>query len=302
MEKFMSNKNYYDILGVPESADNPSIKKAYRDLAKKHHPDKHKGDKSSEERFKEISEAYAVLSDPKKKAQYDQMRRFGDVGGNYSGNFQNFNMDDLGSIFGKATKGRRGAGSGGLGDIFSELFSGRSESNRSRPQPEDIAAEITVPFDVAVNGGSQILFWEGKQLSVKIPQCLDDGKKIRLRGQGQQGFGGAAGDLIITVHVAPHSLYERSELDIYSSATIDMVTAALGGKTRIQTYSSGEVELNIPAGTQSGKRFKLKGIGIEHNGRKGDHYVKVMVSIPENLNAKAKSLLQQLAEEIGISL
>jgi molecular chaperone DnaJ len=296
----MSDKNYYDILGVPESADEQSIKKAYRELAKKHHPDKQKG-KSSGERFKEISEAYAVLSDAKKKAQYDQMRRFGGVGGNYSGNFQNFNMDDLGSIFGRATRGRRGASSSGLGDIFSELFNSRAAPNYSHPQPEDLNAEITVPFDVAVSGGGQTLFIDGKQLSVKIPQGLDDGKKIRLRGQGRQGLGGVAGDLIITIHVAPHPLFKRSELDIFSNTTIDMVTAALGGKMRIQTYSSSEVELKIPAGTQPGKRFKLKGMGIEHNSRRGDHYVEVFVSIPENLNAKAKTLLRQLADEMGSS-
>jgi molecular chaperone DnaJ len=301
MEHFMANKNYYDILGVPESADEQSIKKAYRELAKKYHPDKQKG-KASEERFKEISEAYSVLSDPKKKAQYDQMRRFGGGGGNYSGNFQNINMDDLSSIFGRATRGRRGAGFGGLGDIFGEFFGGHAPSDYTPPQAEDLAAEITVPFDVAVNGGTQVLFLEGKQLSVKIPCGIDDGKKIRLRGQGQPGLGGAAGDLIITIHVAPHPHFKRVELDIYSSATIDMVTAALGGKIRIQTYSSGEVELKIPAGTQPGKKFKLKGMGIELHGRKGDHYVEVSVSIPENLSAKAKTLLRQLAEELKISI
>jgi molecular chaperone DnaJ len=301
MGNFMANKNYYDLLGVPESADEASIKKAYRELAKKYHPDKQKGGKPSEERFKEISEAYAVLSDPKKKAQYDQMRRFGG-GANYTGNYQNINMDDLSSIFGRATRGRRGAGFGGLGDIFGEFFSSRNEPGYSPPQAEDIAAEITVPFDVAVNGGNHVLFLDGKQLSVKIPQGIDDGKKIRLRGQGRQGLGNSAGDLIITIHVEPHPLFKRSELDIYSNTTIDMVTAALGGKIRIQTYGSDEVELKIPAGTQPGKRFKLKGMGIELSGRHGDHFVEVSVSIPVNLSAKAKALLRQLAEELKSSI
>lgn len=292
----MSTKNYYDILGVPESADEQTIKRAYRELAKKYHPDKHRGDKIAEEKFKDISEAYGVLGDPQKKSQYDQMRRFG---GSFNGNFQNIHFDDLSSIFGRASRGRRTTGFGGLGDLFSEFFSGRDDSDNAA-LGEDIAAEITVPFDTAIHGGSRMIYVDGKQISVKIPPMIDEGKKIRLRGQGRRGFGGAAGDLIITVHVDPHPLFKRVDLDVYSTAPVSFVTAALGGKVRVPTFQRGEVELKIPAGTQPGKKFKLKGMGLEKDGRQGDHYVEIAVTIPEHLSVRAKSLLQQLAEELGV--
>ena len=289
-------KNYYETLGVPESADEQTIKKAYRELAKKYHPDRHRGDKIAEEKFKDISEAYGVLSDPQKKAQYDQMRRFG---GSFNGSFQNIHFDDLSSIFNRANRGRRTTGFGGLGDLFSEFFSGHDDSDYATPG-EDIAAEITVPFDTAIHGGSQMIYVDGKQISVKIPPMVDEGKKIRLRGQGRRGFGGVAGDLIITVHIAPHPLFRRVGLDVYSTAGVSFITAALGGKVRVPTFQRGEVELKIPAGTQPGKKFKLKGMGLEKDGRKGDHYVEIAVTIPEHLSVRAKSLLQQLAEELGV--
>ncbi len=288
----MSVKNYYDILGVPENADEQTIKKAYRELAKKYHPDRHKGDKAAEEKFKEISEAYGVLSDPQKRAQYDQMRRFG------GGTFHNIHFEDLSSIFGRAAGGRRSAGFGGLGDLFSEFFG--HTGFHAPADGEDIETEITVPFDTAARGSTQIIFVDGKQIAVKIPPLFEDGKKIRLRGQGRRGFRGV-GDLLVTVHVAPHPQFKRVGADLFSSVTIDMVTAALGGKVRVSTYDRGEVELKIPAGTQPGKQFKLKGMGLEKEGVRGDHYVTVNVAIPQHLSAKAKMLLQQLAEELRTS-
>ena len=295
----MKNKNYYDILGVSENASDQEIKRAYRDLAKKYHPDKHKGDKRAENRFKEISEAYAVLSNAEKRKQYDNMRRFG---GNFDFSGQpNIDVEDLGSFFKGSFKGRRTAGFGGFGDIFSEFFGGRTGYSPQPQKGQDVAAELTVPFDVAINGGKQIITINGQRLSVKIPAGTEDGKKIRLRGQGKPGVaGGAAGDLIVTIHVAPHPLFTRKGADIYSTVPINMVQAALGSKVRIQTYDKGMVDLKIPAGTQHGKLFKLKGMGINANGRQGDHYVEVQVTIPKNLSGKAKEALKKFADLAGI--
>ena len=187
MVKKMPKNDFYDILGVSEKASNQEIKNAYRELAKKYHPDRHKGDKQAEERFKQISEAYSVLSDQKKRNQYDQMRRFG-VGGNYSGNSQNFNFEDLGSFFQGGFKGQRGGGFGGFGDIFSQIFGGeqRSGFSQSRQKGQDVTAELTISFDMAITGGKQIFQIGSKKISVNIPAGSEDGKKIRLRGQGQQ--------------------------------------------------------------------------------------------------------------------
>ena len=293
----MANNDFYKILGVSEDASDSDIKRAYRELAKKYHPDKHKGDQNAENRFKEISEAYAVLGDSKKRAQYDQMRRYG--GG--SGNFQNFNFEDLSEMFGGGFRGRRTAGGGGFGDLFSEFFGGRGGFSQRPQKGADISAELTIAFDVAVNGGKQMITVNGQRLSVNIPRGIEDGKKIRLRGQGQSGLAsGASGDLIITIHVAPHPTFQRKGGDIYSAVPVNIVQASLGAKVAVQTYDRGTVNLKIPPGTQHGKTLKLAGMGIDLNGRKGDHYVKVELTVPNNLDARSKKALEHFAETAGI--
>lgn len=295
--KQMANKDYYNILGVSESASDQEIKRAYRELAKKYHPDKHQGDKTAEERFKEISEAYAVLSDSKKRAQYDQMRRFGGGGGGFQGDFD---FQDLSSIFGGGFRGRRSAGGGGFGDIFSDLFGG-GFSQQPR-KGNDITAELTVPFDVAVKGGKQIVEVNGRRLSVNIPAGADEGKKIRLRGQGGAGLaGGPNGDLIIELHIAPHPHFTRKGADLYSVVPINIAQAILGGKARVVTYGKGVVDLKIPAGTQPGKQFRLNGMGIEVNGKQGDHIVKVKLIVPQNLSSKAKAAFEEFAKLAKLS-
>jgi len=291
------NKNYYEILGVPESATESDIKKAYRKLAKESHPDAHKGDKHAENRFKEISEAYAVLKNAEKRKKYDNMRRFG--GG--SGNYQNMDFEDLGPMFRGGFTGRRSAGFGGLGDIFSEFFGGDVGSSPRAQKGQDISAELTIPFDLAVSGGKHLINVNGQRLSVEIPKGAEENKKIRLRGQGKPGIvGGAAGDLIVTLHIAPHPTFKRKGADIYSTVPVNMVQAALGSKVRVQTYDKGLVDLKIPAGTQNGKLFKLSGLGISAGGRQGDHYVEVKVTIPKHLGGKARDALKKFAELAGI--
>lgn len=303
----MTNKDYYQILGVSENASDQDIKKAYRELAKKYHPDKHKGDAQAEERFKEISEAYGVLNNPQKRAQYDQMRKYGAFGGDFSssGGYQNINFDDLGSMFSGGFRGKRSAGFGGFGDLFSDLFGGGRESDFSPRQQKggDLSAELTVPFDVAISGGKQTIRVNSKRLSVNIPEGVEDGKRIRLKGQGQPGLGGGpAGDLIVTIHVAPHPNFRRKGADLYSTLSINMVQAALGDKVRVSTYNKGAVDVKIPPGTQPGKTLKLTGLGIQANGKQGDHYVEIHLTIPQSLSPKAKDYLKKFATEAGMTL
>ncbi len=292
-------KDFYDILGVSETATESDIKRAYRELAKKYHPDKHKGDANAEARFKEISEAYATLNDPKKRAQYDQMRRFG--GGNFSGNFQNFNFEDLGDILGGGFRGRRTAGGGGFADLFGDLFGGSHSYARQPQKGQDVSSDLTIPFDVAVRGGKQMININGQKINVNIPEGTETGKKIRLRGQGRPGMGsGASGDLIISITVAPHPQFKRQGADIYSTVSVNMVQAALGSKVSVQTYDKGAVNLKIPAGTQNGKLFKLRGMGVTIDGVQGDHFVEVHILMPDRLDAKSQKILADFAKQAGL--
>lgn len=292
-------RDFYDILGVSENATESDIKRAYRELAKKYHPDKHKGDSNAETRFKEISEAYATLNDPKKRAQYDQMRRFG--GGNFSGNYQNINFEDLGDLFGGGFRGRRTAGGGGFADIFGDLFGGSTAFSKKPQKGQDMSAELTIPFDVAVRGGKQMININGQKLNVNIPAGTETGKKIRLRGQGRPGMAsGESGDLIITITVAPHPQFKRQGADMYSTASINIVQAALGSKVSVYTYDKGVVNLKIPAGTQNGKIFKLRGMGVNIDGVQGDHFVEVYVVVPDHLDAKSQKALIDFAKQAGI--
>ncbi len=300
----MANKDYYNILGVSETASDQEIKKAYRELAKKYHPDKHKGDAKAEERFKEISEAYGVLNNPQKRAQYDQMRKYGAFGGDFSGGggYQNVNFEDLSSMFGGGARGKRGAGFGGIGDIFSDLFGGGGGYSARSQKGGDVTADLTIAFDVAISGGKQTIRVNSKRLVVNIPAGVEDGKKIRLTGQGQPGHaGGPPGDLIVTIHVAPHPVFSRKGADIYSTININMVQAALGDKVRVLTYNKGSVDIKIPPGTQSGKKLKLKGMGVHINNQQGDHYVEIHVTIPESLSLKARDYLKKFAAEANLS-
>ena len=294
----MNNNDFYDILGVSENASDQEIKRAYRNLAKKYHPDTHKGDKAAENRFKEISEAYAVLKDADKRKKYDNMRKYG---GGFSGNYQNFDFEDLGPMFRGGFKGQRSAGFGGMSDIFSEFFGGSTGQAPRAHRGQDVSAELTIPFDLAVSGGKQVINVNGQRLSVHIPVGAEENKKIRLRGQGRPGVaGGMAGDLIVTLHVAPHAIFTRKGVDIYSISPINIVQAALGSKVRVQTYNQGLVDLKIPPGTQHGKLFKLKELGINDGKDQGDHYVEVNVVIPKDLNSKAKEALKKFADSMGL--
>ena len=300
----MTNKDYYKILGVGEDASQEEIKKAYRKLAKQYHPDSHPGDKQAEERFKEIAEAYAILSDPEKRRKYDELRKFG---GRMGGpGFEGFNVGDFGNIrfeWGSPEEFSFGGSHFGLGDIFSQFFGGgsRTKTYTRTAKGQDIHAELVIPFEVAALGGKQTFTvqYGGKRktFAVNIKPGIEDGEKIRLRGQGAPGYGGGpAGDLILTVHVAPHPLFKREGLDIVSKVKLNLAQALLGTKVQVQTVQGKRVKLRIPPGTQNGQRFRLKGMGIRTpGGRVGDHYVEVEVVLPESLNSEQRKLIEEFA-------
>jgi molecular chaperone DnaJ len=296
----MAEKDYYDLLGVKKSATEEELKKAYRNLAKKYHPDKNKGNKDAENKFKEISEAYAVLSDKEKREQYDRLGReafhFGGAGGPGGGGapfggagFGNFDFSQFAEQFGggRAKRGGRKAaspGSGGFTDIFSELFGGGFNAEPQRGG--DIEAETTIEFRDAVLGTTLELQLPTGPQKVKIPEGVGDGGKLRLRGKGQPSAGGA-GDLNLVIHVRPHPFYERRGDDIYVDLPVTVAEALGGGEIEVPTIH-GSVRARIPAGTQGGQTFRVSGKGVKKKaGTYGDHYYRVQVTLPRDAGPDA---------------
>ena len=291
----MAKRDYYEVLGVSKNASDDEIKKAYRKLAVKYHPDKNPGDKEAEEKFKEISEAHEVLSDKQKRARYDQFGHAG-VGGNagnpfggagnpfQNGNF-NFNGQSFNFDFG---------GGGGLDDILGSIFGFGGSRARTR-RGTDYQTSITITFEEAIFGTTKTISPNGKDLKIKIPAGIDDGMSIRLRGKGGDApEGGEKGDLYIHVHVKPHKNLTREGTIILSEETIGMVDAALGTEVEIETVD-GKITMKVPAGTQSGTPFKLSGHGVpfRSNGDRGPHIVTIIVETPKNLSKKQKELLEE---------
>ncbi|RKY85307.1 J domain-containing protein [candidate division KSB1 bacterium] len=308
-----SNEDYYKVLGVSENATAEEIKKAYRKLAKKYHPDSHPGDKSAEEKFKQISEAYSVLSDPKKRAQYDQLRKYGTFAGSGSSPFTGFDFSNIGNIkFEWATSAEEPSFHNnetfaGFSDLFSRFFGERSnlfERTRRRQtmRGQDVEAEVEIPFETAIFGGKQnislILNGQRRTFSVTIPPGIEEGEKIRLRGQGLPGAGGAPpGDLLITIHVGKHPFFKRQGKDIYCKVSINVVEAILGTKVKVKTVEGKQVQLKIPPGTQNGQIFRLKGLGVkDKNNKRGDLFVEIHVTIPQNINPQQRKLIEEFAQ------
>lgn len=305
-------KDYYDILGVDEDAGQSEIKKAYRSLARKHHPDRNPDDDRAEERFKEIQEAYSVLSDEEQRRQYDQRRKFGGGFGANGGfrpgqagrggpevRFERGNLDDM---FG---------GGGGLGDVFESFFGGRQ---RSRPQDpfqqqrqqraargQDIETSLRLSFDEALQGGRrQVRLPNGETVRLKVPKGVRDGYKVRLRGRGQAGPRGQAGDLYVTFRVGDHPRFTRKGDDIYLTERVSAFDAILGCTRRIPTPYGQKIKLNIPAGTQPGEKLRLKGQGVQMEDGNGDLYVEIDVHIPENLTDAQQETLRTAADDAGL--
>lgn len=353
-------KDYYQVLGVAEGASTDEIKKAYRKLAKKYHPDANPDDAAAAERFKEISEAHAVLSDPEKRKQYDMMRKYG--------------------AFGRPGAGRRAAttgfgediggfgdfgGFGGIGDLFSSIF-GRG---RRSAEPEPIEVTVRIPFPTAALGGKvpaavrvteacptcggsgaapgtavhacqecqgrgTVSFGAGgfavnrpcpacrgrgripaqpcpacsgqgevavtKRLVVTVPPGTEHGSRVRLRGQGQRAPSGQAGDLLVTLEVEPDRFFRREGLDVVCTVPINLAQAALGTRLKVRTLDGRRVVLRVPPGTQPGQKFRIRGQGIERNGRRGDQLVEIAVTIPERLTKEQEALLKKFAKVGGL--
>ena len=294
----MAERDYYEILGLKKGASPEEIKKAFRKLAVKYHPDKNAGDKKAEDRFKEINEAYAVLSDPQKKTQYDQ---FGSAGFHqrYSQEdiFRNFNAGDVFREFNL----------GGSDDVFSRIFgmgAGRQGRGRAMSRKgQDFEMELAISFLEAFSGGEKRVAFsrEGRseELSVKIPAGIDSGARLRLTGKGGTGIGGGAdGDLYLNIVVRADNRYSREGADILFPQQIPFSHACLGGSLDIETLD-GTKRIKVPAGIQPDTKIRLKGLGFQQSGKgvRGDFYVVVKVKVPQTLSAEQKELIEKLGKE-----
>ena len=317
----MSKMDYYEALGISRSASVDDIKKAYRKLARKYHPDMNPGDAAAEEKFKEVSEAYEVLTDPEKKKMYDQFGHAAFGQGDFSGQggpggarwhwggsggpgrgFEGFEGFDFGSSSG-------GEGFGSFSDIFSELFGAagggrRTYTRANRPRKgEDLQYSMQIDFMDAVRGKSATISVNTGQghetLSVTIPAGVHDGSRVRLKGKGGSGLaGGPPGDLFIVTQIAPHPYFRREGDDIYIDIPISITEAALGAQVTIPTVD-GPTRLTIPPGTQGGQKLRLKGKGAPHlkgNGR-GDMFAVVKIAVPKNIPEDGKKLLKEFGEQ-----
>lgn len=290
-------KNYYEVLGVGKTASDEEIKKAYRKLARKYHPDVNPDNKEAEERFKEISEAYAVLSDKDKKAQYDAMGHdaFSHSGQGYD--FHNMNYEDLQNF---------NFGGMSMEDLIGDLFGGMGGRSRRSTRPRkgsDIQYNINIPFSDVIKGNEYELTVNNntgsERIKVKIPAGVDSGSKIRLAGKGDAGLnGGPRGDLYIIPKVPKHTVYERNGSDLSLTVDIDIFEAALGTTVQVPT-PYGPVNLKIPAGSQEGKKFRLKDRGVPklRAAGKGDLYVVLHLVVPEIKNDGDIAAMQQLMDK-----
>ncbi len=298
-------QDYYKVLGVEKKAAADKIKSAYRKLAKKYHPDRNKDNKAAEEKFKTISEAYAVLSDPEKKKKYDM------VGSDkfhqqYSTEdiFRGTNMDEI----------LREMGFGGFGDLFGRFGGFRSGGaqefsystgspfgRQAAPVNLDVTSKMTITLEESVKGGQrQISLQTGRDivtLNVKIPPGIEQGAKLRLAGKGKSR-GGHKGDIYIEIDIAPHPHFRREGNDIIASIDIDISTALLGGSADVNTLN-GQRKIKIPAGTQPGQKIRIKGEGAKKlKGRgSGDLYINVGVKVPKKLTERQKKLIEGLKKE-----
>lgn len=335
----MAKRDFYDCLGVKKTADEKEIKSAYRKLAKKYHPDTNPGDKQAEQRFKEITEAYNVLSDKEKRKLYDQFGMaafdgsmgdptagdpfgggedasgfggFGNGGGYREYHYSTGNMDDIfGDIFGDMFHGGFGGGFsgdagsrfGGFSDSFGSGFDRQTRYDRAAGK--NVHSDITIDFEEAAFGCDKYLRFEGdkrESLQVHIPAGIDEGQSVRLKGKGEPGrYGEQAGDLLLKVHIRPHAEYTRKGCDVYLTQAIPYTTAVLGGKAYFKTLQ-GTVECSVPAGTQSGSKIRLKNKGIvsmKDPTKRGDEYVVVQIAVPKNLTPEQRRAVEQLQRAEG---
>ena len=355
-----TKRDYYEVLGVDRNADEGTIKSAYRKLAKKYHPDMNPGDKVAEQKFKEASEAYAVLSDAEKRKKYDQFGHAAfEQGGGGAGGFGGFDFNgaDMGDIFGGGRSRRNSNGPMRGADLraavrisFEEAVTGCEKELELTLKDEcekchgTGAKPGTTPQTCPKCGGKgQVVYTQQslfgmvqnvrpcpdcngtgkiikdkcpdcygtgyiaskKKISVSVPAGIDNGQSIRIRGKGEPGVnGGPRGDLLVEVQVSRHPIFQRQDVDIFSTVPISFPVAALGGTIRIKTVD-GEVEYDVKAGTQTDTRVRLRGKGmpsLRNKGVRGDHYVTLVVEVPTNLSHAAKEALKEYDKENGNTL
>jgi curved DNA-binding protein len=293
-------KDYYKLLGVERSASEKEIKQAYRRLARKHHPDVNPGDKAAEEKFKEISEAYEVLSDKEKRTKYDQYgqywRQAGQPGAGpppgWAGDFGGADFD---------------VGASGFSDFFEMLFghdrAGTRTTHRRMWTPargRDVEYEIEVSLEDAFSGATKTFTIDGRRIEVKIPKGVKQGSRIRLAGQGEPGPGSESGDLYLIVRLRRHPRFEVKDSDLYTDVPVPYTIAALGGEVEVGTLA-GKVSMKIPAGTGGGQTFRLAGQGMSHlrGTARGDLYARIKVTVPKTLSQRERELLAELAKLEG---
>jgi len=307
--KCMEYKDYYKILGVERSASEADIKKAFRKLALQYHPDRNQGNKQAEEKFKEINEAYEVLSDSEKRARYNQL------GESYThwqqrgapGNFNwgdwttgarggtSFDMNDLEEILGRS----------GFSDFFQTIFGGmggsvgtRQRTARTPAQPTTYQQDVQITLEEAYRGAERVVMVDGRRLTMKIPAGANTGTKVRMAGAGPAGPDGRPSDIFLVITVLTDPRFERKGNDLYTDVTVDLYTAVLGGETRVAT-PSGTVLLTIPAGTQPGQAIRLNGRGMPHlraPDTHGDLFARIKVQLPKKLTPDQRKLFEELAK------
>jgi len=306
----MNYKDYYKILGVDKKATQADIKKAYRKLAMKYHPDKNQGNPKAEEKFKEISEANEVLGTPENRKKYDQLGAnwkhyekngayanqgygHGQYGGHYQGGGEGMNMDDI-------------FGGGGFSDFFKTFFGGGFGGGNSQARTKrnlkgtDYSTKLTLTLLEAFQGTERLIDIKGNTIKVKVGKGIQDGQRLRVKGKGGTATsGGRSGDLYIQIIILPDPRFKRKENDLFTTVETDLYTAVLGGKQTVESLK-GPVNIKIPPGTQNGKTFRLKNMGMPdytHAVVSGDLFVKVNIRIPQKLKPEEKALFEKLRKE-----
>lgn len=307
----MEYKDYYKILGVDKKASQSDIKSTYRKLAVKYHPDKNPGNKDAEAKFKEINEANEVLSDAEKRKKYDELGENWKYYQQHGGQAQDFDWSRYASPGGGGGQTYYSTGNfdeifgegGDFSDFFETLFRGSGAGQRTSRQRQtvfkgqDMHAELSITLEEAYNGTQKIFEINGQQIKLNVKRGIEDGQALKLAGKGYPGPGnGPNGDLLITIKVEKHPLFNRIDDDLYMDLQVDLYTAVLGGKVELKTFK-GNIKLNIAKETSNGKTLRLSGLGMPKYGKVnqfGDLYVKLDIQIPKNLSPEEIKLFKEL--------
>jgi curved DNA-binding protein len=313
------SEDYYKILGVEKNASTEDIKKSYRKLALKWHPDKNPNNKPAEEKFKKISEAYAVLSDPEKRKNYDMFGSAEQFRQRYSQEdiFRNFDLDDILKSFGFGGFKRAGGNTGTFrstgtadgfhcnqGDPFTDIFSGTHGFSNVPRKGDDLQYNLSITLEESVLGAEKKLALQKKdrveEINIKIPAGITAGKKLRLTGKGEPGRNGEpAGDLYLNISILSHPMFSRDGNDLYIEKRITYSQAVLGTTIEIPAIDGTKKRIKVPAGTQNNTKIRMKGFGVSQlkSATKGDQFVKISIDIPKKLNENQTQLIKKLSSE-----